>query len=187
MYISKSNVSKIVLTLSLFFLIISCKQNKLKSESEIYTEKSIKLINDILKDRQDTCRCLLEPPNKPTLQEFDYLPHFNYKEYIAEVFNFESESDIEMLHGIHETLILKANHLPSNIKLINQKEWNSIFLKYGVNARDTIIKRYPKLCYLTKPIFDKNYKIAIMDIDLGGCLWSPPYRLHLDNGKWKYD
>lgn len=172
----------------LILLIFSCKRKETKTSSDIYSEKTIELINDVLSDEYNFCECILEPPNKSTLQTFaDEVPHFDYKKYILESFNLDNESAFKNLHGINDSLILKPNSLASGIKVIYRKEWNEIFTKYGSGARDTIYKRYPNLCFLTKPIFDKNYKTAIADIDIGGCLWQPPLKIRLYEGKWQFD
>lgn len=179
-----------ILFLSLVFIVLktSCSQRKSEETPDIYLEKSINLINDVLSDENNICDCLLLPLNKPTLQEFeDDVPHFNYEEYLLKTFGLSKKSDLNKLHGFNEELILKPNSLNSNVKIIYRKDWDSIFSKYGFDARDTIFKRYPNLCYLTKPIFDKEYKTAIMDMDFGGCLWFPPSRLQFINGKWEYD
>lgn len=172
----------------LILLIFSCKQKKIETSSDIYSEKSIELINDVLSSEYNFCECLLEPPNKTTLHTFaDDVPHFDYERYILESFNLDNESDLKNLHGINDSLILKPNSLASNIRVIYRNEWNEIFSKYRFGVRDTIYKRYPNLCFLTKPIFDKDYKTAIVDIDIGGCLWHPPSKIRLIDEKWQFD
>ncbi len=179
---------KKLFTFILILLIFSCEQKDIETASDIYSKKSIELINDILSDEYSFCECLLEPPNKSTLQTFvDEVPHFDYEKYILESFNLNEKSDLKNLHGINDSLVLKPNSLSSNIKIIYRKEWNEIFSKYGFDARDTIYKRYPNLCFLTKPIFDKDYKTAIADIDIEGCLWHPPFKIRLYDGKWQFD
>jgi hypothetical protein len=174
--------------LIIIFLIFSCKQKEIDTATAIYSEKSIELINDVLSSEYNFCECLLEPPNKTTLQTFaDDVPHFDYEKYILESFDLNIKSGLNELHGINDSLVLKPNSLGPNIKIIYRKEWNEIFSKYGFDARDTIYKRYPNLCFLTKPIFDKDYKIAIADIDIGGCLWHPPFKIRLNDGKWQFE
>lgn len=174
--------------LIIVLLIFSCKKKEFKNASDIYSEKSIELINNVLSNEYSFCECLLEPPNKTTLQTFaDEVPDFDYEKYILEAFDLDEKSDLKNLHGINDSLILKPNSLSSNIKIIYRKEWNKIFSKYGFDAGDTIYKRYPNLCFLTKPIFANDYKTAIMDIDNGGCLWFPPGKIRLINGNWQFD
>jgi len=181
-------IMKIFCAFIVILLIFSCKPKEFKTASEIYSEKSIELINDVLSSEYNTCDCLLEPPNKSTLQTFaNENPEFDYEKYILESFDLIEKSDLKKLHGINDSLILKPNSLTSNFKVIYRKEWNEIFLKYGFDARDTVYKRYPNLCFLTKPIFDKDYKTAIADIDIGGCLWRPPLKIRLIDGKWQFD
>gem|GEM_PF-5508903 len=181
-------IMKNLLAFILILLFFSCKQKENKTSSDIYSEKSIELINNVLSNEYSFCECLLEPPNKSTLQTFeDHVPHFDYEKYILESFNLDKTSDLKNLHGINDSLILRPNSLASNIKIIYRKEWNETFSKYGFDARDTIYKRYPNLCFLTKPIFDKDYKTAIADIDIGGCLWHPPFKFRLIDGKWEFD
>jgi len=181
------NLSIIFLIFCFFGQINTYSQTKTKTASDIYSKKSLELIRDILSDEYNTCDCILQPPQKPTLQAFeDEVPHFNYEKYLLETFGLTEKSDIENLHGINEELILEPNNFPRDIKIIYRSEWNAIFSKYGFNARDTIFKRYPNLCYLTKPIFDKEYKTAIITIDYGGCLWFPPSRIQQINGTWEY-
>jgi|SRR5690554_3860145 len=179
---------KNLIGLILILLIFSCNEKDIENSSDKYSQKSIELINDVLSNEYSFCECLLEPPNKSTLQTFaDDVPHFDYEKYILESFNLKQTSDLKNLHGINDTLILRPNSLTSNIKIIYRKEWNEVFTKYGFDARDTIYKRYPNLCFLTKPIFDKDYKIAIADIDIGGCLWHPPFKIRWIDGKWQFE
>ena len=172
----------------LIIFIFSCNQKEVETPSDIYSKKSIELINDVLSDEHNICECILEPPNKSSLETFaDEVPNFDYEKYILESFNLDNESDLKTLHGINDTLILKPNSLVSNIRVIYRNEWDEIFSKYRFGIRDTIYKRYPYLCYLTKPIFDKDYKIAIVDIGIGSCLWHPPSKIRLIDGKWQFD
>ena len=174
-----------IVCLLLFF---SCKHKEDRTDSDIYTEKSIALINDALSDEYGYCDCLLEPPNRATLQNFaDDVPDFDYEKYIIKSFTLKDKSDLNSLHGIDDSLFLKPNSFSSNVKIIYRKEWNELFSKYGYDARDTIYARYPNLCYFNKPIFDKNFSSAIVRIDNGDHLWFPPSKIRLIDGKWQFD
>ncbi|KJJ38568.1 hypothetical protein [Aequorivita vladivostokensis] len=182
---------RILSLLLLFNLIFGCGETKQKTRSEIYSEKTAELINDLLKEEENQiCDCILEPNNQSMAQIYkSEVPAFEFENYIIEKFKLETTAGIDSLYGINEKLILNPDLITGGIKFVTQKEYDSIYNKYDFeDAREVLNETYPNLCYFTKPIFDRDFKNALFDIHYETSdLWTPPPKVKNIQGVWEYD
>ncbi|WP_055445608.1 hypothetical protein [Lacinutrix mariniflava] len=186
---------KNLLSILLFYLFVSCNQinndsNNEKNINSLYAEKTSELINSFIEEEYRFCEFLLEP--NEGFESFDvytFWTEAEFKEFLYKTFELKDEIDYNSLIGINEKLEIDQKLLKNKIKLVSRKEFDSIFsikdLSIKAKAKEDFQKKYLSMCYMSKPIFDKDFKTAIIDFGIGGCLVSDPYIYRFINGKWE--
>jgi hypothetical protein len=175
-----------------------CSETKQKTRSEIYSEKTAELINDLLKDEGNhICDCILEPNNSSMAEIYkSEVPAFEFEDYIVKKLSLKNVAEIDSLYGFKEKLTLNLDLITQAIKVISNREYDSInrkydslFIKYEYDkALEIFINTYPNICSFNKPIFDKNLKNGLFWISSGStCLWTPPPKVKNVQGVWEYD
>lgn len=182
---------RILVSACIFILTFGCSENNQKTRSEIYSEKTAELINDLLKEEENhICDCILEPNNLSMAEIFkSEVPGFEFENYIIEKLSLNSVTEIDSLYGFEEKLVLNFDLISEGIKVVTLKEYDSIFNKYKFEeAMRVFDSTYPNICYFTKPIFDKNFENGLIKFGSGGtCIWRPPSKVKNVQGGWEYD
>ncbi len=187
------NVIKILFVLFGLIFISGCDddKNQVKTTSELYSEHTAKLLNDITDENSSSsyCQNIVEPPKKgDTFDAQEFLSEKEFKQFIFEKFKLKNEKEYENLIGIKQELLIDEKLLRDGLNIVSRKEFYPI-RRYGTTekARDDFYEKYPDLFFMSKPIFDKDYKIAILDFGFGGCLITTPFVYRLIDGRWEFD
>jgi len=165
--------------------------NKVKTTSELYSEHTAKLLNDITDENSSYsyCQNIVEPPKKGnTFDAQEFLSEKEFKQVIFEKFSLKNEREYENLIGIKEDLIIDEKLLRDGLSIVSRKEFDTI-RRYGTTekTREDFYEKYPDLFFMSKPIFNKDYKVAILDFGIGGCLVTNPFVFRLIDGRWEFD
>lgn len=170
---------RILLLISLTFLLVSCKKEIIKSKFE-YNEKANELIEYIIS--QENLDCLLEIPKKSMI-EIDTLesPKFQYVNFYTKKLSIKNKKELDSLNKLSENFVFDENILlKRNIKIINRDSLR--ILNKDLNFQTKICK---DLKYIVKPIFNKEYTIAIIDYGYTGMCLSNLKTIYVyKNKKW---
>ncbi|MGJ8666462.1 MAG: hypothetical protein ACSHW7_08870 [Patiriisocius sp.] len=162
-----------------------------KTTSELYSEKTTKLLNDITDENTSFfyCQNIVEPrKGEKTFDAQEFLTDEEFKQVIFEKLNLQKESDYDSIIGFSEELIIDEKLLRKDLNVVLRKEFDIIF-SYGSSekARVNFYEKYPDLFFMSKPIFNKEYNIAVIDFGIGGCLATTPFVVRLIDGRWEFD
>ncbi|WP_147278569.1 hypothetical protein [Marinirhabdus gelatinilytica] len=178
----------------IFSSFLSCTNFKQKTRSEIYSENTIELLNQMLeKEDYQICDCILEPSENSMLYDWkDDAPVFDFKKYIVEKLELKDISEIDSLYGIREKLILDIDLISDRIYIVPRKKLDSIRKLEDIIAfREFLSKLYiehPNMCYLSKPIFDSKFEKGLFDLtDYNGHMITPPPKIKKVQGNWDFD
>lgn len=172
--------------------ILSCGKSNPTTE---YNKVAMEFIKEIFADDYFSCSYIIKPHSDDNLLNTleEEMPESNYRIKISEILNIEKQSVLDSVIDLSKNFEYKKSMFNRDTKLIEQREFNSIkkmldsVVKYGSKKEiDSIFAECPREFYfISKPIFDKNYKIAVIDIQIGfGCLRSPLLVYYFENGKW---
>ncbi len=161
-----------------------------KSEVEIYNEKATLLIEKIISRRED-CSCLVLNSTEKQMEEMELgVSREELQEMIIKELDFASADELESAMHISTDFQLKNSKIDPSIKIWSRSTYDSLLIKgYEDNLKgllkhrlDVIRKMCPKwVLMVSKPIFDTNYKYALVDIqNEGNCLKMPFFIYNLE-------
>lgn len=170
---------RILLLISSTFLLVSCKKEIIKPKFE-YNKKANELIEYII--YQENLDCLLEMPKKSMI-EIDTLesPTFQYVNFYIKRLSLKNKKELDSLNKLSENFVLDENILlKRNIKIINRDSLR--ILNKDVNFQTKICE---DLKYILKPIFNKEFTIAIIEYGYTGMCLSNSKTIYVyKNKKW---
>lgn len=178
----------IISYLILLILIISCSQYKDDTVINKYDQKALELIKQIIAE-QPECSCIVEPPDK-TIIEISLVetPRYDIRGYLKEKLNINSDTQLDSLSRLSKNFKLdeKTSGLSCNI-IISRAELQKKVEEYGANKGQEIA--YEKCNYnillLTKPVFNVDYTVAIIDVGIPyTCIKTPPQIYIFKENKW---
>jgi hypothetical protein len=179
--INHDSSSKLKIRLIISQIIIlsffGCKKYEVIPVSD-YNEKASDLIEQVIIDNS-RCNCLLKISNKSTLQIYqEEIPIYPIKKTLAKRLELPNESSLDSLIYLSKNFKLNKDILKRhNIKLITHE--TLMLAKKDINICPKGI-----LC-IQKPIFDKSYKTAVINVNWA-FVCSPGYIAiyKFKNGKW---
>ena len=182
----------------LLFTFSNCKQKNNAEEFDNYNKKATELITQIFSDEYYDCSCIVKTKSDENLIDRIELemPALNFRKKTTDILNVNRESTLDSLIRLSEHFKLKNSMFRSKTKLIEQRQFDSIknvlesIAKNGTEKEiETAFRKCPTDFYfLSKPLFDKNFKIAIIDINLGFVHTRTHPRIYrLKHGIWEQD
>ncbi|WP_298755112.1 hypothetical protein [uncultured Psychroserpens sp.] len=159
-----------------------------KKELELYADKSAEFVSEIL-SRETYCSCIMDVQESLIDKIEAEMPEFNIKKFLKTELKLANDNELNQQIELSKNFKLSQHMIPSDLKIIQKPQWDSIVDQYwvnGVSIRKSIYKMCPKgVLSISKPIFNKNYTSVVFDNDDGGCLKIGPWAYHqLKNGKW---
>ena len=158
----------------------SCAKEKHISKPD-YSQMANELIEQIIKSETTPCNCMEEIPETSLIKYRDEqtpLLAANDRNHITNELNLVSEKSLDSLELISESIVLDKNILNrNNLKLAPEMRYphdgNSEQCPCGVAV-------------ITKPIFDKNFKTAVIYFDnqRSDCFPGNISTYELVSGKW---
>ncbi len=111
-----------------------------------------------------------------------------------EIFKIEKKETLDSLLNLSSNFEFKNSMFKSETELIDLNQFKVIkteidsIVKYGsVKEKKQMFLDCPsKFYFISKPVFDKEYKTAVIDIQMGfTSLKSKPCVFKFENGTWK--
>ncbi len=184
------NLNRKFITSSLILLILftNCTQHKDDTVIDKYNQKALELIKQIISE-QSECSCFVKPPDKTIIEiSLEENPRYDIREYLKEKLNINSDTQLDSLSRLSRNFKLdeKTSGLSCNT-IINRAELQKNIEEYGTNKGQEIA--YEKCNYnillLTKPIFNVDYTVAVIDVDIPyTCIKTPPQIYIFKKNKW---
>lgn len=159
----------------------SCNGEKKQPKLE-YNEKANELIQQLI--QEGNCNCILEIPLETTM-EFQKLEmrSFNSETYYGKKLSKKNIKELDSLSKIAQNFKLDTKFISdNNIKIIKRDSLKFSYKDFNL---------YMKICkngitYFTKPNFNKNFDIAIINYgESGMCLPTPAKIYEYKNNEWK--
>jgi hypothetical protein len=149
------------------------------------------LITQILSEDID-CKCIIEPTTNTTLlkTKADEMPEYDFKSDLFNALKIDNEKTLDSLIKLSDNFKLTKSMFSSEIKLIDRKEFDKTTTRKGQEERIALQKKCPCKYFLSKPIFDKKFKVAVVSIGMNCgplCGHGGYYIYRLKNGVWESD
>ena len=169
---------------------IGCVEERGKTPSQIYTEQTAQLLNDILNE-EGYCKCLEMPSNRSFIEaNVMDMPFYDMRGVIAKRMELPHVSQVDSLVGHWEALMLTKDQLRHDVQLFPDGSFVNDLALYGRQKADSLwMMRCPEfLCSFSKPLFNQDFTMAVIDVGyMGGCLYSGPGICRKIEGVWQYD
>ncbi|WP_430401181.1 hypothetical protein [Flavobacterium sp.] len=169
----------IVISLSLF----NCQKTEQIILPE-YNSVANELIQQVLKDNSFSDCCLLEIPEKTFLEireEEMPLIAISTKKIIMEKLQIKSDKSLDSLEN-------QTRNFKINSDIINKYKLNLVNNDVLRFTDENLIVCPKGILIISKPIFDKNYKTAVVSIGFGyTCSLGHIEKYRWKNGKWKQE
>jgi len=133
-------------------------------------------MNQLISERTDSCHCIVNLNQnviEHILEERPGLEIGRIKEKLSKELEFNSKQLLEQ--SLNLSMKFQLNEAkPIKGKIIQQKKWSSMLTKNYEDYRSGLTKnRFStidsicnmKVCFITKPVFNKDFSIAAVYID----------------------
>ena len=185
----------LILTI-LFFSLSNCKKNENVEKKDDYNTIATEFITQVFSDEFFDCSYIIQPNSDINFLEVieNEMPALNYRNRLNEILKIENKSTLDSLIGLSKNFVYENSMFRKETKLIEYRKFDSIrndldsIIQFGTEKEiDSVFKKCPNDFYfISKPIFHKNYQIAVIDIQMGfTCLRSHPSIYRLNNGIWE--
>ena len=186
----------------LFLIICGCEKKTTIDSSNLYRKKADALINQILLptekdttdfptpvDYQNLCTCVYQMSNESFVYEYEAeMPNLNIKKVIIKDLKFKNERELDSVIKISKNYKFDFSSLQEYLHIIDNETFDTITdVKYLEKTRKIIYKKCPLGVFsISKPIFNKSFELAIIDIQLTGlsCIPSPLSYYKFKNSEW---
>lgn len=183
--------SKILIVISFIVCLLSC--DKEENHTDNYYQKALDFITEVFSSEFYDCAYIVKPKKDSNLLELieQEMPALNYERELIEILKVEEGEKLEFLINRSKNFKFKNTMFKKGILLIDFERFTSIKTELDskriTEKKEKFFSECPfEFYFISKPIFDKDYKIAIIDIQQGfTCLRSKPWIYELKNGKWK--
>jgi len=180
----------LIVSLILSFSMISCKKESGKDLSELYSEKSAELVNQILSENIN-CQCIVEPPPETFLEIIKHdMPemHIMFRKNTMAQLNMDQQSTLDSMLHLSNEFNLEKLLVNTSIKFIDGEVFESINSMEELEKWNKMLadKCPENLCYITKPIFSEDFKLVLFDLGYPNYSCFPSTRkiLKYYNNKW---
>ena len=193
----KKTINIITLTI-LFFSLSNCKKKDDVEKKNDYNKNATELITQIFSDSLFECSYIIRPnANSNLLEDIENeMPAINYRNKLNGILRIDNKNTLDSPFGLSKNFDFKDSMFGKKTELIEYSKFDSIRKKldslaqFGTEKQiDTFFEKCPNDFYfISKPIFDKNYRTAVIDIQMGLThLRSHPSIYRLNNGIWEKD
>ncbi|MBX2828515.1 MAG: hypothetical protein KTR22_10135 [Flavobacteriaceae bacterium] len=186
-------MKRIVWNLFIIVLLLQlsgCERKPDKTPSQIYTEKTAELLNDILADGYHDCSCIELPRNESYIASMKReAPEIDMRPWIVNALQLESVAQVDSLMGHTETLLLTEDMLRHDVQLFSPGSYVGDIIVYG---KDAAYQKWQERCpkgwrFLSKPFFEEGYTKAALSFNTpGGCLIMGPFLCQKEEGVWRF-
>ncbi len=166
------------------------------SESERYEQNASEFISQVFSNEVYECSYLIKPNSEYNLLETieEEMPALDYGNRLMDILKVD-EKTLDSLLNLSNDFELKKAMFKSGTELIDSNKYITIrkgldsIAEFGTELeKNQMFSECPSEFYfISKPIFDKEYKTAVIDIQIGfTCLRSHPRIFtRKENGMWK--
>jgi hypothetical protein len=159
---------------------VSCKKETVDLKL-IYNQKANEVLQQAILD--DSRGCVLEFINESVIESsLSDMPKYDVRKKVIEELHLENRVELDSIEKLGENFIFDSSFLKQKkIKLIKREFFEKITIK-----DTTFFHTCPDgVTGFTKPIFDKNFKTAIIYNRFGaGCIGWKFFVYRYRNGKW---
>ncbi|RTY85446.1 hypothetical protein EKL32_28580 [Flavobacterium sp. GSN2] len=176
----------ILFLVAISLVLWSCEKAEVIPEMN-YNRKANELILQVISEEEDPkCNCILEIPKESMVEIIKLERPFQFlairKDLIKDL-ELNDESSLD-------SLIKVSNNFSLNEDLLNQKNIKLITHKMLDSARKNKWANFFEICpngylFMQKPIFDKYYKTAVINVGYAGTCSPGSIRSYkFNDGKW---
>jgi hypothetical protein len=183
-------IIKISLIIIFFNSTLSCNQQIEVNEIKSYDKIALEFITQIFSNELEyECSSIIKPSSKYNLLEMleHEMPDTNYRNRLIEALKIKQTETLDSLLDLSKDFEFQNSMFNKGTELIDINQFSVIktegdsIIKYG---SDKEIEQYFTKCpsvfyFISKPVFDKEYKTAVIDIR--------PAFLHLRSGPWIFE
>jgi len=166
------------------------------NKTERYDKIASEFITQIFSTENYECSYIIKSSSEYNLLETieSEMPALNYRNRLMEILKVEKKETLDSLLYLSNDFELTNSMFKNGTELIDINKYKVIRIKldsiakYGTEKeKSEMFSECPSQFYfISKPIFDKEYKTAVIDIQMGfTCLRSQPWIFELENGTWK--
>jgi hypothetical protein len=188
-------IIKISLIIIFFISTLSCNQQIEVNEIKSYDKIASEFITQVF-SKEFECSAIIKPSTKSNLLEMmeNERPGENYRNRLMEALKIKRTETLDSLLDLSKDFEFKNSKFNKGTELIDINQFNVIkteidsILKYGSDKEiDQYFRKCPiSIYFISKPVFDKEYKTAVIDIrDAFLHLRSGPWIFELNNGIWE--
>jgi len=184
----------------LFFSLSNCKKKENVEKMNDYNKNATEFITQVFSDESFECSYIIRPnANSNLLEDIENeMPAINYRNRFNVILKIDNKNTLDSLMDLSKNFDFKDSMFGKKTELIEYSKFDSIrkvldsIAGFGTEKE---IEEYFEKCpndfyFISKPIFDKNYRIAVIDIQMGFThldLGSHPSIYRLNNGIWEKD
>ena len=173
-----------------------CNERKKITEPEHYEKVASEFISQIFSNEVYECSYLIKPNPVYNLLETieEEMPALDYENRLMGILKVD-EKTLDSLLNLSNDFDFKKSMFKSGTELIDINKYITIrkgldsIAQFGTELeKNQMFSECPSEFYfISKPIFDKEYKTAVIDIQIGfTCLRSHPWIFSRnENGNWK--
>ena len=178
---TRENLKTYIYIFSLIILTISFSCEKVNiAPKASYNDKANELLKQVM--NENSCNCILEIPKESMIKaNLEERPgqYKNIRQELIKKLELKNEVELDSLEKLSDDFTLNKNFISEKqIKIIDNKTFSEKdFLDLSKNC--------PKGIYIVKkPIFDKDYKTAVLDFSLVYSCLDQIEVYKQENGKW---
>ncbi len=164
-------------------IFLSCSNSGPTDTKEIYNKKANEIIIRAIKLSE--CDCLLEIPDQSMIEiSKQERPSYDIQSDLIKKLNVRNKIALDSLSSLSNNFKLDYEALKkNNIQIVTRESLLEVRLK---NDR-RVFKMCPKgIICISKPIFSKDFKKAVLDFSFAFmCTRGPLALIEFKNGKWE--
>lgn len=170
-----------IFTCLFFFAFLSnCKKETCSSEFN-YNQRANEVIQQVILD--ESCECIFEIPEESMIKlSLEDNPIMDIRKHIIEKLYLRDRKELDSLEKNTDNFVLDTIFLKKhNIKVLKRDS-----LRAALSKDSDLIANCPNgILSIIKPIFNKEYKKAVVDYGYAYiCIPSPTLIYTYENGKW---
>jgi hypothetical protein len=160
--------------------LISCQKGTVLSQAD-YNSRANKLIQQVIID--ESCSCILEIPGESMINlNIAENPHQDIRKTILNKLQVRDRQELDSLENLSKNFSLDTTFLTmQNVKIIKRQSLRAS------NKDEYLFTKCPNgVLSILKPIFNKNYNSAVININYTfSDIQSPIKSYKFESNKWK--
>jgi len=169
--------AKIVVILTVFNTILSCNEQNEITASKQYEKEASAFISQVFSNKIYDCSYVIKPNPEYNLLETieEEMPALDYRNRLMDILKVGKKQTLDSLVNLSHDFEFRQSMFKSGTELIDLNKYSTIrkgldsIAKFGTEVeKDQMFSECPSEFYfISKPIFDKEYKTAVIDIQMG--------------------